>query len=148
MAATAAAAILLLVLLPPPAAAAGAASVDVAALMALKDGLRDPNGELASWVRDPDLPNPCNWSHITCDDGDHRVTGMEITWNLIEGSIPPDLGQLENLISLDLNGNWITGPISPHLGNLQSLVYMRIDHNRLTGQIPLQLGRLPNLLDL
>uniref|UniRef100_A0A0D9WI24 Leucine-rich repeat-containing N-terminal plant-type domain-containing protein n=1 Tax=Leersia perrieri TaxID=77586 RepID=A0A0D9WI24_9ORYZ len=109
--------LLLLVLLVP----AQASITDVAALSLLQKGLRDPNGELTSWVWDPDLPNPCSWSYVTCDHLDHRVTGMEITWNLIEGSIPMEYGQMENLVSFDLSGNWLSGSIPPQLGRLQRL---------------------------
>uniref|UniRef100_A0A0D9WI10 Leucine-rich repeat-containing N-terminal plant-type domain-containing protein n=1 Tax=Leersia perrieri TaxID=77586 RepID=A0A0D9WI10_9ORYZ len=160
--------LLLLVLLAP----AQTSITDVAALSLLQKGLRDPNGELTSWVWDPDLPNPCSWSYVTCDHPDHRVTGihlvglglsgvinrylakvefpkyLEIPWNLIEGSIPMEYGQMENLVSFDLSGNWLSGSIPPQLGWLQSLVYMRIDHNQLTGPIPSDLGELHNLLFL
>uniref|UniRef100_J3M8E2 Leucine-rich repeat-containing N-terminal plant-type domain-containing protein n=2 Tax=Oryza brachyantha TaxID=4533 RepID=J3M8E2_ORYBR len=128
-------------------AAAAAANQEGEALTAFRKGLRDPNGALASW--DPNLVNPCTWGRLTCDD-DNRVTGIISLdlYNNIEGSIPPEFGNLENLISLDLYNNNISGPIPPSLGKLKSLGYMRMDHNRLTGQIPNELVGLSNLMVL
>ena len=49
---------------------AAAANKYADALTALRNGLRDPDGALASW--DPSLVNPCTWFHVTCD-GSNRV---------------------------------------------------------------------------
>jgi hypothetical protein len=43
------------------------------ALMALRHGVKDPDGVLASW--DPSLVNPCTWLHVMCND-DNRVDRM------------------------------------------------------------------------
>lgn len=50
-----------------------AANEEGDALMALRRSVKDPYGELASW--DPDLVNPCTWSHVGCNDDD-RVNRM------------------------------------------------------------------------
>jgi hypothetical protein len=41
--------------------------------MALRHGVKDPDGVLASW--DPSLVNPCTWLHVMCND-DNRVDRM------------------------------------------------------------------------
>ena len=48
----------------------------------------------------------------------------ELYKNEITGTIPPELGKLKNLISLDLYNNNITGAIPESLGNLKSLIFL------------------------
>lgn len=50
-----------------------AANEEGDALMALRQGVTDPDGVLASW--DPSLVNPCTWFHVSCND-DNRVDRM------------------------------------------------------------------------
>jgi hypothetical protein len=99
-------------------------------------------------------------------------------WNEI-GSLygktnPVDLGQLENLETLDLSGknlvgwillpkqlkqckmlkilmlkqNELTGSIPVELGQLKMLKILELYHNELTGSIPVELGQLENLESL
>ncbi|KQK05515.1 hypothetical protein BRADI_2g20480v3 [Brachypodium distachyon] len=118
---------------------------DVEALMALRNGLQDPNGELNSW--DPDLVDACTWSRVVCDDLTRRVIRLELQMNNFHGAIPEEFGDLKNLISLDLFKNNISGPIPASLGKLKSLVFLRLDHNRLTGPVPNELLALDKLAD-
>uniref|UniRef100_A0A0D9WI26 Leucine-rich repeat-containing N-terminal plant-type domain-containing protein n=1 Tax=Leersia perrieri TaxID=77586 RepID=A0A0D9WI26_9ORYZ len=115
---------------------------DSDALTEFRRGVVDPDGALASW--DPNLVDPCTWFHLVCDE-DKRVTELVIGGNNIDGSIPPEFGNLENLAGLDLYNNNISGPIPPSFGKLKSLVTLRLDHNRLTGPIPNELVGLSNL---
>ena len=48
----------------------------------------------------------------------------ELYKNKIQGTIPVELGNLKNLISLDLYNNNISGVIPPALGKLKSLVFL------------------------
>ncbi|KAG2618448.1 hypothetical protein PVAP13_3NG079595 [Panicum virgatum] len=123
-------------------APAAAANEEGDALMALRHGLEDPDGVLASW--EPNLVNPCTWFHVSCNDDD-RIDRMEMSGNNLQGPIPPELGDLRNLISMDLYNNDISGHLPSTLGNLKSLRFLRIDHNRLTGPVPRELSGLPNL---
>ena len=54
-------------------APAAAANEEGDALMALRHGLEDPDGVLASW--EPNLVNPCTWFHVSCNDDD-RIDRM------------------------------------------------------------------------
>ena len=54
-------------------APAAAANEEGDALMALRRGVEDPDGVLASW--DPNLVNPCTWFHVGCND-DNRIDRM------------------------------------------------------------------------
>ena len=66
----------------------------------------------------------------------------------LRGPIPPELGSLSGLTSLNLRANGLTGPIPPELGNLSGLEELWLDGNALTGPIPPELGRLARLRDL
>ena len=75
----------------------------------------------------------------------------------ISGGIPSEIGNLENLISLQIYDNNhdlpdslgldsnLTGEIPLELGNLINLVYLDLRNNQLIGLIPSHLGNLSNL---
>nr|GMD44842.1 BRASSINOSTEROID INSENSITIVE 1-associated receptor kinase 1-like [Ipomoea batatas] len=69
----------------------------------------------------------------------------ELYKNNIQGTIPEELGNLKNLISLDLYNNNISGTIPPSLGKLKSLVFLRFNDNQLTGRIPRELASISTL---
>ena len=55
--------------------------------------------------------------------------------NLLTGSIPPELGGLTGLESLDLSNNRLTGSIPPELGALESLTALNLAGNDFWGCI-------------
>jgi len=66
----------------------------------------------------------------------------------LTGSIPPEIGCLTNLEYLGLYGNDLTGSIPPEIGNLTNLSYLNLSYNQLTGAIPPEIGNLTNLTGL
>ena len=60
--------------------------------------------------------------------------------NDLEGTIPPELGILTDLRTLDLNGNDLTGNIPQELANLPNLETLDLGNNQLTGEIPSSIG--------
>ena len=74
-----------------------------------------------------------------------RVAALYLENNDLSGPIPPELGQLDQLIHLFLHMNDLTGPIPPELGALSKLEHLSLYLNKLSGDIPPQLGDLENL---
>ena len=66
----------------------------------------------------------------------------------LKGAIPPELGNLSELRTLELDYNSLSGPIPPELGDLSELRILELDHNSLSGPIPPELGRLTALTSL
>jgi Leucine-rich repeat (LRR) protein len=89
---------------------------------------------------------PCSWFGITCSNG--HVIEIFFNNNQLRGSIPSDLGNLTNLINLELSMNQLSGSIPAELGNLTNLMNLRLYTNQLTGGIPAELGSLTNLTEL
>ncbi|CAN0467840.1 unnamed protein product, partial [Ascophyllum nodosum] len=50
------------------------------------------------------------------------------------GAIPPDLGKLSALQSLDLSQNQLDGAIPPDLGKLSALQSLDLSNNQLDGE--------------
>lgn len=46
---------------------------------------------------------PCDWKGVTCESG--HVADLKLRGNYLSGPIPPDLGRLRKLHSLDLMSN-------------------------------------------
>ncbi|XAR61759.1 Non-specific serine/threonine protein kinase [Bertholletia excelsa] len=67
---------------------------------------------------------------------------------LINGTIPPSLGNLTGLKTLYLSHNLLTGSIPSSLGQLSSLSALNLSSNSLTGAIPSSFSALVNLSTL
>ena len=98
---------------------AGDVNTDRAALVALYNAT---NG--SSWKKDTNwLGNrPLGeWLGVSTD-ADGRVAELWLRNNQLTGSIPSELGNLDNLVVLALHSNQLTGSIPSELGNLDNLV--------------------------
>ena len=142
-------------------AASGSATVTVAdpvaadraVLVALYETTNGPNWvNNDGWLTDAPLGE---WHGVSVDAGG-RVVGLNLPgrWDSdsqdwirhgLEGSIPPELGNLSRLEHLSLGANELTGSIPPELGNLSSLEVLVLAVNYLTGSIPPELGDLSSL---
>ena len=141
-------------------ATAGAATVTVAvasrdrvALVALYEATDGPNwAGNGNWLSDGPL---AEWHGVEADafgrvvrlDLGGRRDGETGEWvpHGLRGSLPPELGSLGGLTSLNLRANALEGPIPPELGDLASLEELWLDGNRLEGPIPPELGALAHL---
>lgn len=68
--------------------------------------------------------------------------------NYISGSIPPGLSRCVHLKTLDLSFNMVTGEIPQELGELTVLEYLFLWSNQLSGEIPASLGNCTRLKGL
>ena len=76
------------------------------------------------------------------------LTVLDLRNNHLSGRIPPELGALTELTVLDLRNNYLSGSIPPELGALTYLLGIGLHDNQLTGPIPPELGALANLQGL
>ena len=47
-----------------------------------------------------------------------------------------------------VDNNYLTGEIPPEIGNLTNLLFISLNSHQLTGSIPPEIGNLTNLLEL
>ena len=87
-----------------------------------------------------------NSSKLTLVDG--RVTKIKLIENNLNGTIPPEIGNLTKLKELRLNGNDLSDTIPKEIGNLSSLQFLWLQLNQLSGEIPKEIGDLDTLYDL
>ena len=101
-----------------------------------------------NWLNNTNwLNGPINtWYGITVSEG--RVTGIDLDYNNLVGNIPPELGNLDQLVALSLNHNSFNGLIPQQLGNLSNLQILSLQAGQLSGPIPTELGNLVNLEEL
>ncbi|KAK4789537.1 hypothetical protein SAY86_016841 [Trapa natans] len=68
--------------------------------------------------------------------GCRSVYRIELAWNMINGTIPWDIGHCEKLLTLNLSHNSLTGIIPWEISSLSSITDVDLSHNLLTGTIP------------
>ncbi len=78
----------------------------------------------------------CTWYGVTCNSGETAVTGLDLSANLLAGTIQSSLGNLTSLQDLNLSGNQLTGSIPSSLGSLSNLSQVNLSGNDLSGPIP------------
>ena len=89
-----------------------------------------------------------DWEGINVSGSPGRVSRLYLIEPALTGTIPPELGQLSQLIVLYLQYNQLAGPIPAELGQLSQLQELYLGANQLTGPIPLELGQLSHLTNL
>jgi Leucine-rich repeat (LRR) protein len=87
----------------------------------------------------------CTWCGVTCDATGSHVSRLDLAFNNMDGSIPPEIGNLTSLLSLSLSSNPLSGSIPPEVGNLTSLLFLDVGGSQLSGSIPPQIGNLTSL---
>ena len=116
-------------------------SAECQALVALYNSTNGPNwADNSGWLVSD---TPCSWSGIDCID--NHVSHINLLYNQLAGTLPPELGNLSHLHVLAMWVNQLRGPIPAELGNLTELVSLEISVNQFTGPIPAELGNLRKL---
>eukprot|EP01018_Ginkgo_biloba_P026627 Gb_41623 [translate_table: standard] len=93
----------------------------------------------SSWSGDPCRPKDYSWSGLSCsykDPSHARVTGVDLSAALLEGTIPSSFANLSALQSLNLDNNNLSGSIPYSLRNLHSLKELNLENNDLEGSVP------------
>ncbi|MCD9643244.1 hypothetical protein HAX54_030542 [Datura stramonium] len=85
----------------------------------------------------------CKWPGVSCDSSG-RVSSINLMSKSVGGQLPPDLNQLSNLQSLNLQKNRLSGSLPP-LARLPSLQDVHLDSNNFTFVPPNFLSGLTNL---
>ena len=131
-------------------------SPDRAALVALYEATNGPNWvDDTNWLTDAPLGE---WYGVHTDHfgrvvrldlaGRRDAAARRTVSHGLIGSLPPELGNLIGLRTLDLGDNDLFGAIPPDLGNLTELRRLDLGDNNLTGAFPpalLNLVRLESL---
>ena len=126
---------------PDPAAEVGTVDGDREALVALHRSAGGDNWKFSqTWLTDAPLDK---WRGVTTDEAG-RVTEL-IMFDELTGTVPPEIGNLTNLVKLQLGISALTGELPGEIGNLSKLEILDIGPNFMTGPIPPEIGRLTNL---
>ena len=113
---------------------------DCEGLMRVRDALT--GGTDLNWAYDEPL---LNWEDVAVGGAPNRVRELELPSRSLEGTISPRLGDLDELVKLNMHGNQLTGPIPPEIGSLAKLKELRLGNNRLTGTVPEAFAALDDL---
>ncbi|GGH55164.1 hypothetical protein GCM10007423_62400 [Dyadobacter endophyticus] len=164
--------LLLAILLLSPVISFGQGSLesDRLALIALYNSTKGPEWlQKAGWNPNGNPgDSPCGWYGVTCEGG--RVTGLDLSGSAIDGSLPPEIGNLDQLKTFIVDWtmiiDWETPeiprylPIPTEIGNLTNLEHLDLSGRNseepfmgglpLPGPLPASLGNLTKLtyLDL
>ena len=135
---------------PPVPTCAGAAAVgtnpgqglvdDCNALLDMKDTLAGT--ATLNWSKDMAMSS---WDGIRLGGTPQRVHYLLLTGKELDGSIPALLGNLTELLRIDLDENSLTGEIPPQLGMLKKLTHLYLQDNELSGKLPPELGQMTAL---
>lgn len=108
---------------------------DQSSLVARKSHITsDPHNMLSNnWTTEASV---CSWIGVGCDPISNRVTALNISNMELVGIIPPEIGNLSFLISLDMNGNDFHGPIPRTIFKLPFLQVLELRNNSLSGTLP------------
>jgi len=112
------------------------------ALTVLDVSLHDPEPRLWSSRN----LHECQWPGVTCND-DMLVTGINWARQGLSGTIPPELGLLTNLITLDIAQNQLKGQLQT-IYPLENLKFAYLFENSLTGTLSREIENCRNLTRL
>ena len=73
---------------------------------------------------------------------------LDMNFNALTGSIPANMYNLANLLEFDMNDNNLSGKISPDIQKMAKLTFLQFHRNQFTGSIPAEVGNLDRLSKL
>jgi Leucine rich repeat N-terminal domain len=78
--------------------------------------------------------NECSWTGITCTG--NRVTVLDLSEQVLAGTIPDDVGLWTDLNIFDVILNQLVGSLPSSIGLWTGLTYFGVGFNQLTGTVP------------
>ncbi|CAN1306079.1 Probable LRR receptor-like serine/threonine-protein kinase At3g47570 [Linum perenne] len=75
----------------------------------------------------------------------HSLRSLHLAGNQFSGRIPPSIGNLTQLIELDISSNRLEGAVPSGLGSCLELIYLDLSGNALNGTLPEEVFNLPSL---
>jgi len=90
----------------------------------------------------------CWWHGVTCNASSTSVSEIDLTYNRLEGILPPEIGDLEDLEVLILRSNSLDGPLPDELFDLTNLRILSLYGNSLHTTLPAEIGNLTQLVEL
>lgn len=95
-----------------------------------------------NWLTDAPLGE---WYGVGTDSND-QVVSLSLSYNFLQGQIPPEIGGLSSLVYLRLGGSYaLTGPLPEELFDLPKLTTLNLRRFNMGGAVPTQLTRLTQL---
>ena len=101
-------------------------------------------GEKEGWLSDAPISD---WYGVETD-ASGRVVALNLDFNSLSGTVPPEIGDLTELRELHLEYNSLSGTVPPEIGDLTELRQLHLYNNRFSGPIPPEIGDLIELREL
>nr|QBB21101.1 brassinosteroid insensitive 1 BRI1-1 [Dimocarpus longan] len=98
--------------------------------------------------------NPCNFTRVygghtqPTFNNNGSMIFLDISHNLLSGSIPKEIGSMSYLYVLNLGHNNLSGAIPTEVGDLRGLNILDLSNNRLQGPIPGSMSALSLLSEV
>ncbi len=116
---------------------------DSLALLAFYESTGGPD-----WNETWDLEEPVFFWHGVGLSSSGRVVALDMINNNLEGTIPSEIGDLDELRLLRLAGGNLSGGIPAEIGDLMNLEALILSNFNLGGTLPPEIGDLLNLKEL
>ncbi|XP_022773849.1 protein BRASSINOSTEROID INSENSITIVE 1-like [Durio zibethinus] len=98
--------------------------------------------------------NPCNFTRVygghtqPTFNNNGSMIFLDLSYNLLSGTIPKEIGTMSYLFILNLGHNNIFGTIPLEIGNLKYLGILDLSYNQLVGSIPQSMTRITMLSEI
>ncbi|KAH7571192.1 hypothetical protein JRO89_XS05G0265800 [Xanthoceras sorbifolium] len=114
---------------------------------ACHDARNPPHQKLKNWKEDTDC---CSWGGVTCDMDTGHVTGLDLTCEGLNGTIPSDtlLFLLPYLQVLRLRGNFLLIGAIPEFNSSNPLEVLDVSFTGFSGRLPNSIGNLKSMTEL
>ncbi|KAJ0233529.1 Protein BRASSINOSTEROID INSENSITIVE 1 [Hirschfeldia incana] len=98
--------------------------------------------------------NPCNFTRVygghtqPTFDNNGSMMFLDMSYNMLSGYIPKEIGSMPYLFILNLGHNFISGSIPDEVGDLRGLNILDLSSNKLDGRIPAAMSALTMLTEI